>query len=358
MTVENPVVSGEDEQDQEENTLDGDYIPFPHAPGHRINRPLLEIDYSSVNIPPVIYYPFSSKYYKIHKYPYQETVHDIKLSSIKKLNRPYFSPHSGSWEIDYFHSGDNPDEEDNMHKIYRFYLFCININTKYLVVYPCEVNQHPTSYFTLHCIDDLRKKYEVKSVRGDGDRAFVHLPNEIKTYFSSSKYTNKNRVIDRVMRTIRDGVGLDKELLLIPEIIQQIVLYYNNTPHTAYENLFTPTEVQSSKFLEGWFVRRQQRRLIDALRLQHDKFLNTYTPGCILLIYLPRGKTSDMFQKRRRNFDTLAEFIRYEYGNVVCRVLKEANEITVPIQYTKYIASSLFALSPEIIRMFNMKLDE
>jgi hypothetical protein len=49
----------------------------------------------------------------------------------------------------------------------------------------------------------------------------------------------------------------------------------------------------------------------------------------------------------------LAEFVRYDFGNVVCKVLGpeettvevnlpdvDADTITIPIQYTKYLASS------------------
>jgi hypothetical protein len=316
-----------------------------------------EVHDDTIRRSPIVYYPFSSKFHLMNplENPYYEIVKDKKLPPLHKYDRPYFSPRSGSWEIDYFCTGDNPDEL-TQESIFRYYLFCININTKFLVVYHLNLNKFHDATMTDHFINDLAFRHRVRSIRGDADPSFAELTkiHGVKTYFSPSKYTNKNRVVDRVMRTIRDAVGLDKELLLIPDVVNQIVYFYNNTPHSAYDNMFTPTEAHFDSEIEGWYVRKQQRRLVDVLRLQRSDYLNTYTPKCILLIHLPYSKTSKKFVKRRRNFDTLAEFIRYDHGNVVCRLLKEVRPITVPVQFTKYVAPSIGQVPIPIIRMFNL----
>jgi hypothetical protein len=54
-------------------------------------------------------------------------------------------------------------------------------------------------------------KVEIKFIRGDYDKAFVSdiLTNyltlgNIRYYFTPQMHTNRNRVVDRVIRTIRD----------------------------------------------------------------------------------------------------------------------------------------------------------
>jgi hypothetical protein len=60
---------------------------------------------------------------------------DFNLPKLrKKYQSPYFSPCNNSWEMDYaiIPYPNTQIRVDNRH--YFFYLFMININTKYLVV--------------------------------------------------------------------------------------------------------------------------------------------------------------------------------------------------------------------------------
>jgi hypothetical protein len=61
----------------------------------------------------------------------------------------------------------------------------------------------------------------IKSMRGEYDAAFVNGMEvflsqiSIKNFFSPYKYTNRNRVVDRAIRTIRDmffNIGLHMSL--------------------------------------------------------------------------------------------------------------------------------------------------
>jgi hypothetical protein len=107
----------------------------------------------------------------------------------------------------------------------------------------------------------------VESIRADGDTRFGEEfdkfldNNNIKKYYSTWKFINKNRVVDRFIRTLRDAVGIDGSLVLNTEIVQRIVYLYNRTPHTAFLKRFTPLEVQRDPEIEGWYNRRQQLRL-------------------------------------------------------------------------------------------------
>jgi hypothetical protein len=143
--------------------------------------------------------------------------------------------------------------------------------------------------------------------------------------------------------------GLDKELLLLPHIIRDIVRYYNNTPHSAYNNTFTPAQVQGDRELESWYIRKQQSRLHDVLKLQKIKY-KKYQQGNILL-------TSQRFNKRRRNFDRLGIFQRYVHGNVyenpLDKDLHQTDGIIIPIYYTKYVCESFNTLANTYRKLFN-----
>jgi hypothetical protein len=118
-------------------------------------------------------------------------------------------------------------------------------------------NEYPDSKFTLFCFKNLQENQQVTNIRGDRDPSFLDAfgaylqQQKISSYFPSSSYINKNRVIDRAIRTIKDGVRINKKLLLLPSIVLKIVEYYNNTPNKAFFNYFTPTQVNNDKEIEA-----------------------------------------------------------------------------------------------------------
>jgi hypothetical protein len=279
---------------------------------------------------------------------------DKKLPPLKKYFRPYFSPRHGSWEIDYMYSGTFTFGNDIY---FRFYLVCININTKYAVVFPMNKNEHYDTKFSLSCIKELQRKALVTNIRADDDPSFghelnVHLRSDnVTTFYSRWKHTNKNRVVDRFIRTIRDAVGLETSLILNPNIVEEIVYIYNHTPHSAFLNRFTPYQAQNDPDLESWYIRRQQLELYKIQKLQLQE-LGSYKVGNILMIHVPKEKTGERFEKRRRNFDELGIFVRYVHGNVMVTRMKNKNVIVLPIFYTKFLADSLKDLSKEYVDFF------
>jgi hypothetical protein len=56
--------------------------------------------------------------------------------------------------------------------------------------------------------------------------------------------------------------------------------------------------------------------------------------------------------KRRKNFDTLAYFIKYLYGNVFIEIYSSGIQISVPMYCTKFLAKSIDLLSEEAKRTF------
>ena len=122
----------------------------------------------------------------------------------KRLQRPYFSPEFDSWEMDIMFVY-TPNAE-------RKYLFCININTKFLVAITIPNKKQEE---IKKALIDLVRLHPVASIRGDSEKGFnttmlnqFFHDNHIKTYFTSERFINRNRVVDRVMRTIRDGFGM------------------------------------------------------------------------------------------------------------------------------------------------------
>jgi choline kinase len=150
-----------------------------------------------------------------------------------------------------------------------------------------------------------------------------------------------------VIRTIRDKVGENPGLFYHPKIIEKVVEEYNNTPHSAFSNEFTPKEVQMHKDLEEIYIRENMKRLEEVKVMQEEAGFFLYKPGNILLVHVDNAKNERMLKKKRRVFNHLAVFIEYDHGNVVCQVLMKTDvlktfekPITIPTYFTKYLAPS------------------
>ena len=73
--------------------------------------------------------------------------------------------------------------------------------------------------------------------------------------------------------------------------MQEMVQLYNDSPHMAYNNLFTPTEVQENQEIEGRFIAYKQRELRQALHSQKRDDLHNYKKNNILFFHLDVKKT-------------------------------------------------------------------
>jgi hypothetical protein len=82
---------------------------------------------------------------------------DIKLKFIKKFYRPYFSNKFDAWEIDFMMSGKIIDEFTK--DIYKNEcLIFTNINTKYLKIYPQNINKNINTKFITNYFNNIKKK--------------------------------------------------------------------------------------------------------------------------------------------------------------------------------------------------------
>jgi hypothetical protein len=307
-------------------------------------------------------------------------VPDFKLKPLHQLYRPYFSPQFDSYEMDYVNTGRFFDEKNQVH--IQNYLFVININTKYLFSVPLPAGEAPSVERTTQALEVVFQKLYPKSIdnlRADADTAFgrtdlnidISITNKKlsqnqrtlfnylnfkgvkRVFFSSSKFTNKNRCVDRAIRTIRDLVGQKVIRLLNPDIVEHLVDLYNQTPHSAFLHKFSPSEVQNNPEIEGVYIRHQKRVLQEVQDKESEVGINLYKPGNIIMIYIPKDKTSHQFDKRRRNFSDLAVFINYKNGNVVCELLDQLlfknPIIEIPIYYTKFVSDNVYTL-PQIYK--------
>ena len=336
-------------------------------------------------------YPFKSKYKQFQKenpnVKLMETVIDPK-TEMKTLSRPYYSPIPGGWEID--HCFNMCQQNDS-------WMFCININTRYLVIY--KINEKAEE--VLSALQDLIKEFKVTSIRGDGSVAYSNVSkpnakqsvskfvsvsspvmkllqfyaeNGIKYYFNSGKMTNHNRIIDAVIKTIRSAIGYRR---LTDEQLRQIVDYYNNTQHRSLKVMgktLTPNEMtKTGKIIDGiqfdpedleWsYIRKCDQKLEDVMNEQRLYGLHSYRKGNILMIHTELGKTADKHEKKRRIFDRIGEFVEYIHGNV--RVIlnrpillstgtkdTEIKDVIVPMYCTRFVANDKNSIPESVINIY------
>lgn len=292
---------------------------------------------------PFLKYPFKSKIskYEINNMVVVDTeamIPDFKLKSLKPLYRPTYSPEPYCWEIDILFI-NHPYKDI----ILQQYLVCINVNTRFLNVFPIK---NKSKAEILKALTLLIKNNTVKSIKGDGEKSFAsndlktfYTKNNIKTYFQKSPYTMHNKMVDSVIRTIRNGFGLDNYNIANIDLMKQMVKYYNNTYHNSIK--MTPKEMNNNIDLEWQYIRKMDSLLKQVLTLQKKKGLHSYRKCNIIMIHIDYSKTNKKFEKQRRNFNELAEFIEYKNGNVVCKSLKSKEIIEIPIMYTKYVSDDI-----------------
>ncbi|KAI5483445.1 hypothetical protein TVAGG3_0191980 [Trichomonas vaginalis G3] len=132
------------------------------------------------------------------------------------------------------------------------------------------------------------------------------------------------------MRTLRDALGVNGQIYWDgnhDSIIQQLVYYYNNTWHRTIN--MKPVEMKNDISKEWEYIRKQMERLNDVKREQINSGLMNFKQGDKVLIHLDYGKTDKSMTKRRRRFDTIAEFVRYINGNALVEVDNKLIEIPI-----------------------------
>jgi hypothetical protein len=262
--------------------------------------------------------------------------HDKNSKLLKKnFSRPSFGNEPYSWELDHIQDSYKSP-----------YLFVINLNTKYLYVIKVPGKKADDSLIAFTKFVSLEEhdfQHPVMNVRGDGDRGFERLKQmypDINFHFESSKFTYHNKIVDAVIRTLRNALFEDKYWNgSHDDTIQQLVNYYNHTWHRSIN--MSPLEMHQDISKEWTYIRKQTEKLNDVKRSQKFNGLLNYHEGQLLAVHLEFGKTSDKFTKRRRNFDRTATFIEYQNGNAVVKLTKpvliggkRVYKIEMPLYFT------------------------
>ena len=311
-------------------------------------------------------------------YP-DEKVPDFKVKPLKKFFRPSFSPYTNSWIVDIaFIVGSRTFG----------YLFFINENTRFLFCWPQVGKTIPAIAVGL---SEFLNRFGHKPcrIKGDGESGFAGIANRMsgkmefqrsddritRELCSNEEYkrnvtfwlkdntnafhlTNSYCLIDSVIRVIRNLCGKD---FANRNVFFEVVRIYNNTVHAAFDNRYTPMQMQSDFLLEQAYIRKRQRELAMSELKQTVSGMRSYQQDNVLLVHIPFEKTRQTFKKQRRNFSALATFVRYEGGNAIVKLLKpiplseksvDTSVIAIPVFYTKYVCDSVDDIPDDIFADF------
>lgn len=249
---------------------------------------------------------------------------DYSIKAIKqKYSKPYFSNQVNSWECDLAFLDPFPKKP---------LLFLVNINTRYLYIKDMEGKSSNAFANAFDELIDMGVK--INSLRFDGEKGLVKLIREgyfedygINTFYNDSKYTNQNKIVDRVIRTIRDMMGnckKPKNLKQFYNLLSQLVVIYNNSYHASIG--MKPVEMTYE--MEYEYIKYKMQQYFNVNKQLIKDGLKSFKPGEKVLVYLDYGKTSNKFAKKRGNFINKCTFIQYINGN--CEVLFQGKKIIVP----------------------------
>ena len=258
----------------------------------------------------------------------------------KQFQRPYFSPVINSYECDLVFISNNEKLKPNV------YLFLININTRYLYILLLHNKDQ----------DSVKRAFQkliyyglrINSIRFDDESSFngslmtrYFKSHNISVYHNSSPYINKNRIVDRVIRTIRDmyhtwheSVNFKKiDAQKQHDILQQLVTIYNNTYHTSIK--MKPVDMDYE--LEYKYIEKCKRKLNKIKQKQYLEGYFKFKEGDPVKIYLNESKTNKAFEKHRGNYIHDATFVEYRNGNAVVLYKNKGDdaEIEIPIYHLK-----------------------
>jgi hypothetical protein len=227
-------------------------------------------------------------------------LHDDKKP--KKVQRPCFSQEMACWIFDFIF---------NLGRSHDIYLFMVNMNTRYLVA---EYTSHKSGAIVKAGIKKLKEEVlpvvfanvrmpggerpiDIQCIMGDGERAFKdisvrNLDPNIRFIINSSAYTFHGKILDRCVRTIRDGIGYTKAKS--KREIYQIIDYYNNTYHIGID--CTPLEMMQNPDWEFQYIRYCQKKVAYVNRYRRATGLFNYVKGNILFLHLEHSKTRQKFE--------------------------------------------------------------
>jgi len=308
-------------------------------------------------------YPFRTGNDLIQKRPH---ISDSQYKkNKKKLSKPNFSNSIGCWELDIMLNGEHE----------QMYLVAINVNTRYLMVEPIGGKSERSVWPALAKMDRQQQElnYPMTTIKSDGEASF---PNAIHTVFNrryqiqtirngeivgysdddeskpilyhivdTSPHTYHNKTVDSVIRTLRNALGENNQaLIVIIEVMEQLVEHYNKNKIHRYTRI-TPAEFHGNIDAEHIYISMMKNELRKVNQVELGT--HSYEPGNIVMVHLTTGtkedKQSTKFTKRRRQYETLAKFIRYDGNTAIIKSFTDPTqrEIRVPIFNVQFICHDL-----------------
>jgi len=239
--------------------------------------------------------------------PFGNNTKDGKLKTYSKgLKKPTFSKEPGYYEVDLMQL------KYINKKTTGYILFMIGVNTKYVFIFNLETKSQEE---LLQAIENIMKKIKtpIKGIKFDGESGLKALKLNIEKYSNSSPYSNHNRIVDRVIKTFRDALGVDinNDLFNDFDKVRQLRKYYNNRVNRSIG--YTPKEMHNNPSLEWEYFGKKEQELLEVKRNLKRKGLLNLKPNQLLQVSVT--DKNNRLKKKQRTFDRLARFIKYHGGN-------------------------------------------
>jgi len=238
--------------------------------------------------------------------PFGNKIKDGKLKIYSKgLKKPTFWREPGYYEVDLMQL------KYVNKKTTGYILFMIGINTKYVFIFNLETKSKEE---LLQAIENIMKKIKtpIKGIKFDGESGLKALNLNIEKYSNSSPYSNHNRIVDRVIKTFRDALGVDVNNDLFNDFdkVRQLRKFYNNKKNRSTG--YTPKEMHNNPALEWEYIGKKEQELLQVKRNLKNKGLSNLKPNQLLQVSVTDKK--NRLGKKQRTFDRLARFIKYTGG--------------------------------------------
>ena len=278
--------------------------------------------------------------------PFGNKIKDGKLKIYSKgLKKPTFSKEPGYYEVDLMQL------KYINKKSTGYILFMIGINTKYVFIFKLETKNKEE---LLQAIENIMKKIKtpIKGIKFDGESGLKALNLNIEKYSNSSPYSNHNRIVDRVIKTFRDALGVDviNDLFNDFDKVRQLRKFYNNKKNRSTG--YTPKEMHNNPTLEWEYIGKKEQELLQVKRNLKMKGLLNLKPNQLLQVSVTDKK--NRLGKKQRTFDRLARFIKYTGGNAEVKFIHP--EIEKPQLIPLYQCMPISEDKEKIKQTFNYQL--
>jgi hypothetical protein len=128
----------------------------------------------------------------------------------------------------------------------------------------------------INVLNELLQQTDINSITEDGKRAFISNEvqsfcnrNGIKTYFVKADFLHHIRIVDSIIKILRDIFNGDIYKMLNNDEMKKAVYYLNNSINRNTK--LTPTEIKGYHPLEDIWIRRSKEHNNIQLQKQNEK---------------------------------------------------------------------------------------